>query len=247
MPLRICLVTPFSWSQPHDVNEHVAGVAGALRDRGHSVSVLAPSNRAADLTAGRRALRDGVEAPLIALGPAVPISRRSRIGLPGRSARQPRDGPRPRPVRRRPRLRARAAEPLLPRPSRRPRADRGELLLAGAARLSAREGAAREAPRPDRRARRRLAGGRACSVSTVSGRVPDRPRRRRPGSLPSHGEAKARRPRMAPRRARALQGGAAGDARASRLGARLPTHEEAGRTADDPGQAPRARARAHRP
>jgi predicted metal-dependent phosphoesterase TrpH/glycosyltransferase involved in cell wall biosynthesis len=80
--LRICLVTPFSWSQPHDVNEHVGGVADALRDRGHSVSVLAPSNRATDLAAGRRALRDGVEAPLIALGPAVPISRRSRIGLP---------------------------------------------------------------------------------------------------------------------------------------------------------------------
>jgi predicted metal-dependent phosphoesterase TrpH/glycosyltransferase involved in cell wall biosynthesis len=80
--LRICLVTPFSWSQPHDVNEHVAGVADALRDRGHSVSVLAPSNKAAHLTAGRRALRDGAEAPLIALGPAVPISRRSRIGLP---------------------------------------------------------------------------------------------------------------------------------------------------------------------
>jgi predicted metal-dependent phosphoesterase TrpH len=80
--LRICLVTPFSWSQPHDVNEHVAGVADALRERGHSVSVLAPSNRAADLAAGRRALRDGLEAPLIALGPAVPISRRSRIGLP---------------------------------------------------------------------------------------------------------------------------------------------------------------------
>jgi predicted metal-dependent phosphoesterase TrpH/glycosyltransferase involved in cell wall biosynthesis len=80
--LRICLVTPFSWSQPHDVNEHVAGIADALRERGHSVSVLAPSNRAADLTAGRRALRDGAEAPLIALGPAVPISRRSRIGLP---------------------------------------------------------------------------------------------------------------------------------------------------------------------
>jgi predicted metal-dependent phosphoesterase TrpH/glycosyltransferase involved in cell wall biosynthesis len=82
VPLRICLVTPFSWSQPHDVNEHVTGVADALRDRGHSVSVLAPSNKAADLTAGRRALRDGAEAPLIALGPAVPISRRSRIGLP---------------------------------------------------------------------------------------------------------------------------------------------------------------------
>ena len=82
MSLRICLVTPFSWSQPHDVNEHVAGIADVLRARGHSVSVLAPSNRAADLAAGRRALRDGLEAPLIALGPAVPISRRSRIGLP---------------------------------------------------------------------------------------------------------------------------------------------------------------------
>ena len=82
MALRICLVTPFSWSQPHDVNEHVAGVANALRERGHSVSVLAPSNRAADLAAGRAALRNGAEAPLIALGPAVPISRRSRIGLP---------------------------------------------------------------------------------------------------------------------------------------------------------------------
>ena len=75
-------MTPFSWSQPHDVNEHVAGVAQALRDLGHSVSVLAPSNRAADLAAGRRALRNGAEAPLIAVGPAVPISRRSRMGLP---------------------------------------------------------------------------------------------------------------------------------------------------------------------
>ena len=82
MALRICLVTPFSWSQPHDVNEHVAGVAQALRDLGHSVSVLAPSNRASDLAAGRRALRNGAEAPLIAVGPAVPISRRSRMGLP---------------------------------------------------------------------------------------------------------------------------------------------------------------------
>jgi predicted metal-dependent phosphoesterase TrpH len=80
--LRICLVTPFSWSQPHDVNEHVAGAAAALRTLGHDVSVLAPSNRAADLLAGRRALLDGVSQDVIAVGPAVPISRRSRIGLP---------------------------------------------------------------------------------------------------------------------------------------------------------------------
>jgi predicted metal-dependent phosphoesterase TrpH/glycosyltransferase involved in cell wall biosynthesis len=82
MGLRVCLVTPFSWSQPHDVNEHVAGVARELRALGHNVTVLAPSNRAADLLAGRRALRDGVEADLIALAPALPVSRRSGLGVP---------------------------------------------------------------------------------------------------------------------------------------------------------------------
>ena len=82
MGLRICLVTPFSWSQPHDVNEHVAGLAGGLRELGHSVTILAPSGRASDLLAGRRALQDGLESDVIALGPALPISRRSRIGVP---------------------------------------------------------------------------------------------------------------------------------------------------------------------
>src|SRR4051794_40694783 len=80
--MRICLVTPFAWSQPHDVNEHVGGVAGALRERGHSVTVLAPSTRASDLRAGRRALSAGRTAEVIAVGPAVPISRRSQMGVP---------------------------------------------------------------------------------------------------------------------------------------------------------------------
>ena len=82
MGLRVCLVTPFAWSRPHDVNEHVAGVAHELRALGHEVTVLAPSTRAADLVAGRRALLDGGGQELIALGPAVPVSRRSRIGVP---------------------------------------------------------------------------------------------------------------------------------------------------------------------
>jgi predicted metal-dependent phosphoesterase TrpH/glycosyltransferase involved in cell wall biosynthesis len=82
MVLRISLVTPFAWSQPHDVNEHVAGIAEGLRLLGHEVTVLAPSNRAGDLLAGRQALRDGAEAPYIALGPALPISRRSQMGVP---------------------------------------------------------------------------------------------------------------------------------------------------------------------
>jgi predicted metal-dependent phosphoesterase TrpH len=80
--MRICLVTPFAWSQPHDVNDHVGGVAGALRSFGHEVTVLAPSTRATDLLAGRRALARGETADVIALGPAVPVSRRSQLGVP---------------------------------------------------------------------------------------------------------------------------------------------------------------------
>src|SRR2546427_4046570 len=82
MGFRICLVTPFAWSQPHDVNEHVEGIARELRKLGYAVTVLASSNRARDLAAGRRALLDGLDAEVVVLGPAVPISRRSRIGVP---------------------------------------------------------------------------------------------------------------------------------------------------------------------
>src|SRR5439155_10407494 len=65
------------------VNAHVAGLARALRDVGHSVTVLAPSDRARDLAAGRRALAAGIgDEELVAVGPAVPISRRSRMGVP---------------------------------------------------------------------------------------------------------------------------------------------------------------------
>src|SRR6187200_2970336 len=81
------MVTPFAWSQPHPVNEHVRAASDELRRRGHEVVVLAPSNRAADLAQGRRALRRlGAQGePLsgvVALGPAVPISRKSRLGVP---------------------------------------------------------------------------------------------------------------------------------------------------------------------
>ena len=43
MALRICLVTPFARSQPHEVNEHVAGVARELRVLGHAVTIIASS------------------------------------------------------------------------------------------------------------------------------------------------------------------------------------------------------------
>src|ERR671931_325976 len=81
------MVTPFAWSQPHPANEHVAAAADELRRRGHEVVVLAPSNRAVDLAAGRRALRrlgrEGVALEgTVALGPAIRVSRRSRMGVP---------------------------------------------------------------------------------------------------------------------------------------------------------------------
>jgi hypothetical protein len=80
--LRICFVTPFAWSQPHEVNVHVAGAAEALRARGHHVTVLAPSSRARDLLAGRRALQRGADIDVIAVGPSVPVSRRTNMGVP---------------------------------------------------------------------------------------------------------------------------------------------------------------------
>ena len=82
MALRICLVTPFSWSLPHDVNEHVGGVAAALRRRGHTVTVVAPSSRAADLLEGRRALQRGAIGDVVAIGAALPTSLSERVALP---------------------------------------------------------------------------------------------------------------------------------------------------------------------
>src|ERR687888_426684 len=93
MGLRVCLVTPFAWSRPHDVNEHVEGLARELRALGHLVTVLAPSTRASDIVAGRRARE--------------PCARAGAW-----------------PIRHRPRVRARAAEPLIPRPARLARAGR---------------------------------------------------------------------------------------------------------------------------
>ncbi len=82
MSLRICFVTPFAWSQPHEVNAHVDGAAAALRALGHEVTVLAPSSRARDLLAGRRALQRGTDAKVIAVGPSIPLSRRTNMGVP---------------------------------------------------------------------------------------------------------------------------------------------------------------------
>jgi hypothetical protein len=82
VPLRICLVTPHAWSVAHDTNEHVGGVAAALRERGHEVVVLAPSSRSADLVAGRRALQEGTLEGVVALSLAARVSPRTAVGIP---------------------------------------------------------------------------------------------------------------------------------------------------------------------
>ena len=125
---RICFVTPFAWSQPHEVNAHVEGTAAALRRLGHDVTVLAPSSRARDLLAGRRALQRGTDEEVIAVGPSI-RSPRTNMGVPV-AARKLASRTLPRPLRRRARLRARASESLLSRTDVDPCADGGDLLLA---------------------------------------------------------------------------------------------------------------------
>ena len=139
--LRLCLVTPFAWSQPHDVNEHVAGRRRASCARSATRSPCSrPRTARADLAAGRRALLDGADAEVIALGPAVPDLAPEPDRRPGRRARANLVArARARAIRRRPRLRAGPAEPLVPRAARRAaRSTVATLLLAGAARLPAR-------------------------------------------------------------------------------------------------------------
>ncbi len=82
MSQRICLVTPYAWSLAHEANQHLEGLAEALRARGHEVVILAPSGRAADLQAGRRALQSGVLEGTVAVAPALPVSTRVALTLP---------------------------------------------------------------------------------------------------------------------------------------------------------------------
>jgi len=67
---------------PQDTNEHVDGVAVALRERGHDVVVLAPSLRSSELLAGRRALQAGDLQGVVAVSRAVPVSPRSAVAIP---------------------------------------------------------------------------------------------------------------------------------------------------------------------
>ena len=53
--MRVGLVCPYTWEVPGGVREHVSGLAEALMDLGHEVSVIAPADDDADLAAICRA------------------------------------------------------------------------------------------------------------------------------------------------------------------------------------------------
>ena len=87
---RICLVTPFSWSQPHEANDHVArrrGGAAAARTRGDGPRALRPRRPSCRPAAAR--CRGELSATSSRSG-RRPVSRRSSLGVPVGRAGQPR-------------------------------------------------------------------------------------------------------------------------------------------------------------
>ena len=46
--MKVCLVSPYDYMHPGGVTEHVRHLAATLRERGHEVTVLAPSSRVGD-------------------------------------------------------------------------------------------------------------------------------------------------------------------------------------------------------
>ena len=129
--MRICLVTPFAWSQPHDVNEHVAGRRGALCARAATtVTVLAPSTRArrpARRAAGARS-RGTPRRRRDRRRPGRPDLAPLADGRAGRRPGEPRARARAGRLRRRPRVRARPAVALVSRAARHRRAHRRDVL-----------------------------------------------------------------------------------------------------------------------
>ncbi len=55
--MRIGLVCPYTWDVPGGVQEHVRGLADALIDLGHHVSVIAPADDDEHAGAGLRRAR----------------------------------------------------------------------------------------------------------------------------------------------------------------------------------------------
>jgi predicted metal-dependent phosphoesterase TrpH/glycosyltransferase involved in cell wall biosynthesis len=88
--LRIAQVTPYPWEQPHEVNDFVDHLSGELRELGHEVVVIAPSDTRGLIKEGRsrvKALANGKPAALfasdvLAVGQSLPFRRGGSLALP---------------------------------------------------------------------------------------------------------------------------------------------------------------------
>ncbi len=86
----IAQVTPYAWEQDHDVNRFVERLSGELRERGHRVVTVAPSDSRKLVREGRarvRALASGDQQALfdgdvLAVGQSLPFRRRGSVALP---------------------------------------------------------------------------------------------------------------------------------------------------------------------
>jgi hypothetical protein len=89
-PFRIAQVTPYPWEQQHEVNRYVDRLSARLRELGHSVVVVAPSDSPALVREGRRAVKrlagdpDAafVDGGVLAVGQSIPFRRGGRVAVP---------------------------------------------------------------------------------------------------------------------------------------------------------------------
>jgi predicted metal-dependent phosphoesterase TrpH/glycosyltransferase involved in cell wall biosynthesis len=86
----IAQVTPYPWEQGHDVNRYVERVSAQLRERGHRVVVVAPSDSRKLIREGRARVKrvvDGDQGALfdgdvLAVGQSLPFRRGRAVSLP---------------------------------------------------------------------------------------------------------------------------------------------------------------------
>ena len=89
-PLSIAQVTPYPWEQQHEVNHFVERLSGGLRDRGHRVVVVAPSDSRELVRDGRARVKrmskgepDALFAgDVLAVGQSLPFRRGGSVSLP---------------------------------------------------------------------------------------------------------------------------------------------------------------------
>ena len=163
---------------------------GELRALGHDGHRARAVDRArATSVDGRRALQRGAPGDVVALGPALPSRGAAPWASRSASARTSRSRSRDGPLRRRPRLRAGPAEPLLPRAPRRRTRSPSRRSSPPTASSTRRQGAARDRLLGALDALLATSEETAEAARSASPATTGRPARRRPEALPAGGRS----------------------------------------------------------